>query len=427
MESSVLVDPAAEPSLFARTAHDGGGRVREPEPLPAPAPRRVDRIRASARLRRLSPRADEACLGWIRRYVRFHRSRRPSTLGPDHVARVLSHPASDGRVSASPQNQALCGLLFLYREVLGTDLPRREGIARAKTPRRLPVVLTREGVARALGETRGTTRLGATSLYGSGLRLLECARLRVKDIDLALERIVVRGGKGGKDRGTLLPGSAREHPREQLARVAARFERDVAAGAGWVELPGGLDRNYPGGGRSLGWQWVFPAARTHLHRETGRLRRHNLRESVLQRAVKDAIRAAGVAKAASCRTFRHAFATHLSEDRYDLRTVQELLGHPDVGTNARPRSRRARRPEPGRRPPPIAEGKDVTEPGHRSPNAALDGTRAPSSSPRPPAAPRGRAGGHFGTSSRRRPNRVRASGRRIGWVWADKDERSKSG
>jgi len=314
-----------------------GGLVREPDPVPylpdgARAPRLVDRIREAMRLKRYSRRTEKAYLGWIRRYVLFHGKRHPSSLGAEHMTAFLSRLATEEHVGASTQNQALCALLFLYRDVLGIDLPWLDGIARAKTPQRLPVVLSRGEVARVLRAMRGTPRLMATLLYGSGLRLLECARLRVKDLDFERDQILVRAGKGDKDRVTLLPEAARPSLREQQARVRALHEQDLARGAGWVEVPFGLDRKYPDAPRSLAWHWLFPATRTYLHKETGQLRRHHLHESVLQRAVKDAVREAGIAKHASCHTFRHSFATHLLEDGYDIRTVQELLGHKDLST-----------------------------------------------------------------------------------------------
>jgi len=333
VESAVALSPVAE--MAGRGVGVAGARfVREPDPphYSASPPRLVDRILEAARLRRFSRRTEKAYLGWIRRFVVFHGKRHPAALGPEEVTAFLSHLATEGGVSASTQNQALCALLFLYREVLGVDLPWLHGLARAKTPRRLPVVLSRAEVARVLDEMRGTPRLMATLLYGSGLRLLECARLRVKDVDLAREQLVVRGGKGDTDRVALLPVAAREPLRAQLARVGELHARDRAIGAGWVELPHGLDRKYPEAGRSRAWQWLFPATRTYRHAESGRVRRHHLHESVLQRAVKDAMRAARIEKHASCHTFRHSFATHLLEDGYDIRTVQELLGHRDLST-----------------------------------------------------------------------------------------------
>jgi integron integrase len=240
--------------------------------------------------------------------------------------------AVEARVSASTQNQALNALLFLYREVLNQELPALEGVIRAKVSRRLPVVLTRQEVRAVLDQLHGTPRLMATLLYGAGFRLLECARLRIKDIDFTSNQIVVRSGKGDTDRITLLPSAIKPDLVRHLAAARQQHRDDLERGAGWVELPGGLARKYPTAGREWGWQWVFPATRIYIDRPTGQRRRHHLHESVLQRAVKEAVRRAGLTKPASCHTFRHSFATHLLEDGYDIRTVQELLGHRDLAT-----------------------------------------------------------------------------------------------
>ncbi|MFN8542896.1 MAG: integron integrase [Candidatus Binatia bacterium] len=263
---------------------------------------------------------------------RWYRDGDPDDLGPAEIGRFLTWLAVDRQVSASTQNQALGALLFLYRQVLGVSVAGLDGIVHAKRAARLPVVLSRAEVGAILDCLGGTPRLMALLLYGAGLRLLECARLRVKDVDFAAHHLVIRSGKGDRDRVALLPAVAHDLLSRQLDRVRRLHAADLREGAGWVELPLALGRKYPQAGRTPGWQWVFPATRTYLHPETGQRRRHHLHESVLQRAVKQAVRDAGVTKPASCHTFRHSFATHLLEDGYDIRTVQELLGHRDVST-----------------------------------------------------------------------------------------------
>jgi integron integrase len=298
---------------------------------PAP-PRPGDRARAAMRLRHFSRRTETAYLHWMRRYFEFHGRRDPKELGADHVTAFLSHLAEDRRVAASTQNQALAALIFLYREVLGINLPWLDGLVRANRPQHLPVVLTRDEVKRVIAEMTGVPRLMATLLYGAGLRLLECCQLRVKDVDFARNQLFVRQGKGGKDRATMLPVAAKVALVAQIEYARKQHERDVVSGAGWVELPFALARKYPNAGREWAWQWVFPATRIYVERETGQRRRHHLHETVIQDAVRRAVRAAGIAKKASCHTFRHSFATHLLESGHDIRTVQELLGHKDVST-----------------------------------------------------------------------------------------------
>ncbi len=284
------------------------------------------------RLRHYSRRTEKAYVAWIRRYILFHDKRHPAEMGPPELTRFLSSLAVEGRVAASTQNQALSALLFLYREVLELDVPWLDGIVRAKRPARLPVVLTRDEVRAVLQPLRGVPRLMASLLYGSGLRLLECCRLRVQDIDFGGNQIVVRGAKGDKDRVTVLPLALERDLARHLDSVREQHRRDVQSGAGWVELPFALDRKYPNAGQEWVWQWVFPATRFYRDPSTGRLRPHHLHESVLQRTVKAAVHRAGIAKRATPHTLRHSFATHLLEDGRDIRTVQELLGHRDVTT-----------------------------------------------------------------------------------------------
>lgn len=299
---------------------------------PPAAPKLLDRVRAAARLKHLSRRTETSYVGWIRRYVLFHGKRHPADMGPAEITAFLSMLASEGRVTASTQNQALAALLFLYRTVLDRDVPWLDGLVRAKHPAQLPVVLSRDEVAAVLRHLHGVPRLMGVVLYGSGLRLLECARLRVKDVDFSRGQFVVRSGKGDRDRAALLPSTVRPALQEHLERVRRLHEADLRSGAGWVELPHALSRKLPSAGRAWPWQWVFPATRIYVDRDTGERRRHHLHETVLQRAVHEAARVAGISKRVTCHTFRHSFATHLLEDGYDIRTVQTLLGHRDVRT-----------------------------------------------------------------------------------------------
>lgn len=291
-----------------------------------------DAIRARAKLRHLSPRTEQAYLGWVRRFVRHVGGRHPRELGDREVGEFLTMLAVDRKVSASTQNQALAALLFLYREVLAIPIEMGERAVRAKRGRRLPEVMTRSEVAAVIAAMEGIPRLVARLLYGSGLRLEESLSLRVKDIGFAERTILVRGGKGNKDRRTVLPDNVANDLQPHLALVRRLHERDLAAGHGAVVLPDALQQKFPSSPTEWGWQWVFPARRRYVERGTGIVRRHHLDGSVMQRAVKDAVRAAGIVKRASCHTFRHSFATHLLERGYDIRTVQELLGHTDVRT-----------------------------------------------------------------------------------------------
>jgi integron integrase len=294
-------------------------------------PRLLGRVRQALRSRHYSVRTEKAYVGWTKRYVIYHGRRHPAEMGSPEVAEFLGSLAVAGRVSASTQNQAFSALLFLYREVLGRGLELPE-IPRAKGPVRLPLVLSTAEVSAVLKHIHGTPWIMASLLYGSGLRLLECARLRVKDIDLQRREVTVRDGKGRKDRVTVLPARMVAPLEAHLARVRRQHEADLRQGAGSVALPHALARKYPSAQREWCWQWVFPATRLHIDRESGLRRRHHLHESVLQRTFRAAVRAAGLAKPASCHTLRHCFATHLLEDGYDIRTIQELMGHSDVAT-----------------------------------------------------------------------------------------------
>lgn len=302
-------------------------------PLPQTRkPKLLDQVRGEIRRRHYSRRTETAYIHWIRRYILFHRVRHPKDMAKPEVEAFLSHLAVDKNVAASTQNQALNAILFLYREVLGVELEWLDSVVRAKKPAKLPVVLTQEEVRQVLEHLQGVKWLVVMLLYGSGLRLLECLRLRVKDVDFGYRQILVREGKGKKDRVTILPFAAEARLQEHLAQTKQRFEQDLEIGAGHVKLPGALARKYPNANREWGWQWVFPATRRYRDPENGLLFRHHLHESVIQRAVKAAARRSQVAKPLSCHTFRHSFATHLLQAGYDIRTVQDLLGHKDVAT-----------------------------------------------------------------------------------------------
>lgn len=297
-----------------------------------PKKKLLDVVRDACRARQYSARTAEAYVGWIRRYVLFHGKRHPADLGDADIARFLTHLAADTAASASTQNQAASSLLFLYREVLGRPVAAAPCIMRPKKPKRVPVVLTREEIAKVLAGLEGRPLLVASLLYGSGLRLLEALQLRIKDVLLERSELVVRGAKGGHERRTMLPESLKRDVASQITRVLAQHEADVSQGRGWVELPRALAGKYPNAGRDPAWQYLFPASRHHVHAASGQLCRHHLHESVVQRAVTAAVRRSGIRMRASCHTFRHSFATHLLEDGYDIRTIQELLGHRSVQT-----------------------------------------------------------------------------------------------
>lgn len=295
-------------------------------------PRLLDQVCGRMRRLGMARRSEEAYVGWIRRFILANGKRHPRDMGAPEIERFLTDLAVRGKVSPSTQNQALSALLFLYREVLGITLPWMDDIQRAKKPRRLPVVLTRREVQALLDEMSGVHWLMASLLYGTGMRLMECARLRVKDVDFERRELLIRHGKGGKDRRTMLPGSLVEPLQSQLAKTYRVHQVDLRAGFGRVWLPNALARKYRNAHAEWGWQYVFPAFERSRDPRDGVIRRHHVHESGLQRAVKQARHAAHVHKPATCHTLRHSFATHLIEDGYDIRTVQELLGHKDVAT-----------------------------------------------------------------------------------------------
>jgi integron integrase len=299
---------------------------------PQPTSRKLlDRVRDALRLKHYSYRTEQAYIGWITRYILFHNRRHPKDLGAPAVEAFLTYLAVNENVAASTQNQALSALLFLYREVLHRDLGPVDAL-RARRPRRLPTVLTQEETRRLLGQLSGMYGLMARLLYGSGLRLMECLRLRVKDLEFERRAIVVRDGKGEQDRVTILPDSLIPMLEEHLMRVKRLHEEDLARGNGAVYLPDALERKYPNANREWGWQYVFPSGRLSVDPHSGAVRRHHLDESGLQKAVRQAARRAGIVKPVGPHTLRHCFATHLLENHYDIRTVQELLGHKDLKT-----------------------------------------------------------------------------------------------
>jgi integron integrase len=295
-------------------------------------PKLLDRTRNAIRARHYSRRTEEAYVMWIKRYIFFHGKRHPSSMGAEHVNAFVSSLAIDEDVSAATQGQALAAVLFLYRHVLNDPLPWIDDIVRARKPLRVPVVLTPEEVRLVLEQMHGTPRLVALLLYGGGLRLLECLQLRVKDLNFARHEIFVRDTKGKRDRVTILPRAADVELREHLLNAKDLHDRDLAQGFGRVILPTALDRKFPNAAREWPWQWVFPATSRYVDEKARTERRHHLHESVVQRAMKEAVTATGLPKRATCHTLRHSFATHLLERGQDIRTVQELLGHRDVTT-----------------------------------------------------------------------------------------------
>jgi integron integrase len=300
--------------------------------LPGNPPKLLDQVRAKIRLKHYSIRTEQAYTDWIKRFILYFGKQHPRDLGAREVEQFLTHLAVNGKVAASTQNQAKAALLFLYKEVLAVDLPWLDNVEQAKTPKRLPVVLSREEVQAILARLNGTPHLIASLLYGTGMRIMECLRLRVQDVDFKRREILIRDGKGFKDRVTMLPTSVAPTLQTHLDKVKDLHLTDLTQGFGSVYLPYALERKYPNAAREWIWQYVFPAAKLSTDPRSGEVRRHHIQEQAIQRAVKQAARDAELGKAATPHTFRHSFATHLLESGYDIRTVQELLGHADVST-----------------------------------------------------------------------------------------------
>ncbi len=297
-----------------------------------PSLKLLDQVRTVARVRHFSLSTERAYVGWIRRFILFHHKKHPIEMAEPEIRQFISHLAVDAKISASTQTVALSAVLFLYRDVLKKNLPYIDHIERATPSKKLPVVFTRSEVQAVLARLDGTHHLIASLLYGSGLRLMEAVRLRLKDLDFQRGEITVREGKGSKDRVTMLPGSVVNSLKAHLQRVRILHEADLRDGFGRAQLPFALARKYPGAARAWGWQFVFPSLKRSRDPRSGLERRHHVSPDYIQRAVKNAIRLARIHKNGSCHTLRHSFATHLLEDGYDIRTVQELLGHQDVRT-----------------------------------------------------------------------------------------------
>jgi integron integrase len=296
------------------------------------SPKLLDRLKEALRTRHYSPRTENTYCQWVKRFIFFHNVRHPAEMAEPEINAFLTHLAVKHKVSASTQNQALSALLFLYRHVIGREIGDLGDVIRARRPKRLPVVMTRDEAKAVLANLSGDRWLAASLMYGAGLRLMECLRLRVQDIDFSRNEILVRNGKGAKDRITMLPGSIKIPLQEHLEKVKAVHQQDLAEGWGRVRMPDALDRKYPNAPTEWRWQWVFPQENRWKNTKTGEEGRHHMHETILQRAVKVAVSKAGIVKRVGCHTFRHSFATHLLEAGYDIRTIQELLGHENINT-----------------------------------------------------------------------------------------------
>jgi integron integrase len=321
-------------NTVAPTSSRSLDRINKPTPhqTARPTPKLLAQVRDALRSRHYSKRTEDSYVVWIKRYIFFHNLRHPAEMAEVEVNQFLTHLAIKEKVSTSTQNQALSALLFLHRYVLMHQLGQLGDVIRARKSKRLPVVLTRDEVKAVFSWLRGEQRLIAVLMYGTGMRLMECLRLRVKDIDFGVGEILIRQGKGDKDRRTMLPEKVKASLREHLQRVQRIHARDLAAGYGRVALPSALNRKYPNASKEWGWQFAFPQAKRWVHQETKEQGRHHVDASTIQKSIKVAVREADIAKPATSHSLRHSFATHLLEDGYDIRTIQELLGHKDVAT-----------------------------------------------------------------------------------------------
>lgn len=307
-------------------------RIVTAVPAMSNKPKLLDQLREALRVRHYSRSTEATYIHWVKRFIFFHHVRHPREMAEPEINAFLTHLALKENVSASTQNQALCAIIFLYRYVLEKKIGDLGEVIRARKPVRLPVVMTKDEVKSVLDCLTGDKRLIACLMYGAGLRLMECLRLRVQDVDFNLNQIIVRDGKGNKDRITMFPAIAKKPLAEHLSNIKKIHEADIAKGFGRVFMPYALARKYPGASKEWVWQWIFPQETLWCNKETGERGRHHIDESLVQKSVKDAVTKTGVAKRATCHTFRHSFATHLLEDGYDIRTIQELLGHKDLKT-----------------------------------------------------------------------------------------------